>query len=234
MRGMIFAAAVSAAALLTGQAAASTVYSNDFSANTNGFTMSGTAAVYTAPNSESFIGGLTQGAGASLTLDTTGLSSITVNFDLYGILSIDGSNGGTGPDSFRLSVGGGPVLLDETFSNFSFQNQTYGPNALDPGRTGSDTGIYGHLGYEYVGYPGDGLDTTYHLSFTFAPTGNSTVLNFVGLSTQALSDEYFGIDNVVVTTPGGVPEPATWAMMLLGFAGVGAMVRRSRASALAA
>jgi len=27
------------------------------------------------------------------------------------------------------------------------------------------------------------------------------------------------IDNVVVTT--GVPEPSTWAMMLLGFAGLG-------------
>jgi len=33
---------------------------------------------------------------------------------------------------------------------------------------------------------------------------------------------------------GGVPEPATWAMMLLGFAGTGAMVRRRRAVAAVA
>jgi hypothetical protein len=34
------------------------------------------------------------------------------------------------------------------------------------------------------------------------------------------------LDNVVVTT--GVPEPATWAMMLTGFFGVGFMMRGSR------
>jgi hypothetical protein len=33
---------------------------------------------------------------------------------------------------------------------------------------------------------------------------------------------------LVVNPLGGVPEPATWAMMLLGFAGIGAVLRRSR------
>jgi len=38
----------------------------------------------------------------------------------------------------------------------------------------------------------------------------------------------------VVTPPtGGVPEPATWAMMLVGFGGLGAMMRRRRALATA-
>ena len=32
---------------------------------------------------------------------------------------------------------------------------------------------------------------------------------------------------------GGVPEPATWAMMLMGFGGLGAMIRRRRALAMA-
>ena len=39
------------------------------------------------------------------------------------------------------------------------------------------------------------------------------------------------IDNLEArdgATTGGVPEPATWAMMILGFGGVGAMVRRRR------
>jgi hypothetical protein len=35
-------------------------------------------------------------------------------------------------------------------------------------------------------------------------------------------------------TPPGVPEPATWAMMLLGFGGLGATLRRRRAQAVAA
>jgi hypothetical protein len=30
------------------------------------------------------------------------------------------------------------------------------------------------------------------------------------------------------STPGGVPEPASWALMILGFGGVGAILRRSR------
>jgi hypothetical protein len=37
----------------------------------------------------------------------------------------------------------------------------------------------------------------------------------------------FGVQGQVVV-PGGVPEPATWAMMLLGFAGIGFAMRRSR------
>ena len=38
---------------------------------------------------------------------------------------------------------------------------------------------------------------------------------------------------VVVGQPGGVPEPATWAMMLLGFGGIGVAVGRRKAAALA-
>jgi hypothetical protein len=32
-------------------------------------------------------------------------------------------------------------------------------------------------------------------------------------------------------TGGGIPEPATWAMMILGFGGIGAMMRRRRSLA---
>ena len=33
---------------------------------------------------------------------------------------------------------------------------------------------------------------------------------------------------VAVPIPGGVPEPASWALMIMGFGGVGALVRRRR------
>jgi hypothetical protein len=43
---------------------------------------------------------------------------------------------------------------------------------------------------------------------------------------QAKQLSYEGVPN----PPGAVPEPGTWALMLLGFAGVGAAMRRSRKS----
>ena len=37
-----------------------------------------------------------------------------------------------------------------------------------------------------------------------------------------------GLSNAVLFQTGGVPEPATWALMLVGFAGMGTALRRSR------
>lgn len=37
-------------------------------------------------------------------------------------------------------------------------------------------------------------------------------------------------DVVTITVPGGVPEPATWAMMMLGFGAMGYAVRRRRST----
>jgi PEP-CTERM motif len=51
---------------------------------------------------------------------------------------------------------------------------------------------------------------------------------------DALRAEAFGLDSIRVTlnevTP-GVPEPATWAMMLIGFGAVGYSMRRQRKGA---
>jgi PEP-CTERM motif len=71
----------------------------------------------------------------------------------------------------------------------------------------------------------------------FSPAG----VNFAGI---AKSIEFSGVANEIVfddvtfgsSTPGGVPEPSTWAMMMMGLAGIGLVARRraKSSSALAA
>jgi len=47
-------------------------------------------------------------------------------------------------------------------------------------------------------------------------------------SVRISADSPFQIDNVRLTAAAAVPEPGTWAMMLIGFGGIGAAMRSSR------
>jgi hypothetical protein len=61
-------------------------------------------------------------------------------------------------------------------------------------------------------------------SHTFTASGPSTKIWF--LNNTPLLDNYLGLDDVSIAA---VPEPSTWAMIILGFGGVGFMAyRRSR------
>ena len=65
--------------------------------------------------------------------------------------------------------------------------------------------------------------------------GSYKYYDFVALGTKNV-DNQFNAGNVllggIALTP-AVPEPATWAMMLLGFAGIGAAMRRKRTGTVA-
>ena len=64
----------------------------------------------------------------------------------------------------------------------------------------------------------------------FTTAGNDIFGISIGPSDAENADS-FAIDDLRWTNARGVvPEPATWAMMLLGFAGLGAMLRRRRAA----
>jgi hypothetical protein len=43
-----------------------------------------------------------------------------------------------------------------------------------------------------------------------------------------------GTVSFVLSNAGGVPEPASWALMIVGFGSAGAMLRRRRSLAMAA
>jgi hypothetical protein len=67
--------------------------------------------------------------------------------------------------------------------------------------------------------------TTETLSFTADST--STVIEFLGDSAN-VDSKYIGLDNVSVNLSSAVPEASTWAMMILGFCGIGLMAHRRR------
>ena len=58
---------------------------------------------------------------------------------------------------------------------------------------------------------------------TFTATSDSTTIAF--MNGTPVGDHYAGLDDVSVSP---VPEPATWAVMLVGLFGAGTMVRGSR------
>jgi len=133
----------------------------------------------------------------SLTL--TGLPShteVTVSFDLFIIGGWVGNSSVWGPDSWALRVDGGPTLLYTTFSN-SGDDQAY------PGTFPGDSHLAqtGAAEIHTLGYPPDAYggapDSVYNLSFTFAHSPSSLILNFTGGPGVGIGQSW-GIDNVVV------------------------------------
>jgi PEP-CTERM motif len=112
------------------------------------------------------------------------------------------TTGGTYQISFDLqSSGGSPTFYEVLFGGVSLFSAT---NAAD-------------------------FDFTTFSTSAVASTA-STALTF----TFRNDPSFFNLDNISVTpirrVTGAVPEPATWAMMLIGFGGMGVSLRRRRAT----
>lgn len=195
-----------------GSAHAGVIYSNDFeSGSTAGIT--GFTAITTAPSGEKFLGQLAENASSLLTVDTSGHNNLTLTFDFYAINSLDGT-----PDNFIVKING--VTVGDWWHHHD----------------GNTTNPFAKTATSHLGYAFYGPDRTYGISFNIA-NGASTTIEFIGSTDQPSFDEGFGVDNIVLsgnTITGGIPEPSTWAMMILGFGAAGAAMRRRRdASALA-
>jgi hypothetical protein len=157
--------------------------------------------------------------------DLTGLvggTSVT-----YNITAPDGAAAGTGD----YPTGG-------QFVGANFSNNAYGQGFLknaDYAVQVKDTSAGANLDY-YTG----------HLTFTVTGgTGSTLDLGPVNGTTDVAGADLRECSNLACTTilatgpvgatlTGGVPEPATWAMMIIGFGGVGAVIRRRRGQTAAA
>lgn len=164
-----------------------------------------------------FSGSTTGCFGASCTasldqLSFTGASFTTVSAGTTFTLGSFALGNGTVPDytsSFVLDVA------------FTVPAGTTGSNLFDAAITGSVSGNSGSVTINFDNTP---------QAFSF--TGGSFTLavnNDLTVSTRTDPQTVTG----VITLTVAVPEPSTWAMMILGFAGIGFFgYRRSRKSAL--
>lgn len=95
--------------------------------------------------------------------------------------------------------------------------------------TATATGLF----FTYGGQQGNEYFTTYDAAITAAfciSTGsqlcNGAADNQIVVNGTAYSSNAAPGSTVEIATTGAVPEPATWALMLLGFGGVGVVLRR--------
>jgi len=234
-------------------ASAATVYMNDFqtAVGAGWSSADNTIGITQAPNDDFvrlFLGEFSNGTVSLSLTDLPEHVTTTVSFSLYLIRSWDGNatdDQGVpiGPDSWNLSVGGGPSLLNTTFSNGGIVGQAYAPTPFAAGCTGYN--LSGLPANEYnpmtgasecysLGYTFSSLDVTdepmdsvYNLSFTFAHNASDLALNFSAAGLQGIDDESWGLDNVMVqVTP--VPLPAAVWLFGSGLIGLLGFAKRRR------
>jgi hypothetical protein len=164
-----------------------------------------------------------------------------INFSGNSIGNIDSDAGGVGnfanepsPNTDLIFLSGGAATMnvaagfDTGFSFFYSGNQPGFVDVYD-GLNGTGT-LLAHLdlavNWQDGGCTGDPTGQFCHwdpIGVSFAGTARS--VDFGGAA------NFIGFDNITLgsaTPTGSVPEPATWAMMLLGFAGIGLAMRRRR------
>jgi hypothetical protein len=143
-----------------------------------------------------------------------------------------GSNAASGSYAAYMGPVGSLGSLSQSFVtapdqsyefSFDLQNEGGSPSSFEALFDGvSQLSLINPAGFDYT-----------HYSF------NVTALNALSTITFQFRQDpsFFNLDNVsfqtVAGSPTGVPEPATWVGMILGFGAIGAMVRRRRQMVLA-
>ena len=186
---------------------------------------------------------------ASGTGDTTGASGV------YGGLSFWGTNnGGLNVLSASSPSGGNFVGADGAFGTAPIEQiidgltigKTYsvGFDYAYAQQAGFDGDTIQHWSVSFAGQTQTLADYSLanhsfsgwaHASFDFIANNATETLSFLAYGNLPVPP--FALLDGVTFTPDvapGVPEPATWAMLLVGFGGIGTLARRRRSTVVAA
>jgi hypothetical protein len=179
-------------------------------------------------------------ASLSLVFQQAGDPTALTSINLAGATFLGDTNGAiaTGSQSgdhwYRVVMN-----LSATGDLWSITGSFYGhTDATDP--NSALGALLGSLTYSgSLSNPGNPLDLTNPGQIglmAYTPESFGDGLGAGGTGADPRTDN-LGVSITNFTFPGGgnaVPEPATWAMMIMGFGGIGAVVRRRRGQALAA
>lgn len=168
--------------------------------------------------------GVTANTGSGLIINSSGFNSFSGNLNSVGsTFSV--------ANLFTIGTPEGAVDFDDIFSqpvtvNFAFSSPTgTSPTQL----TGSSVGYYSLFGScsLFAGQGGCGSVTWGSPTvFSFGTTGKFSLnLKDVSFATPGSAIVGGTFKLLALDTP-AVPEPATWAMMILGMGAAGAMMRR--------
>jgi hypothetical protein len=166
-----------------------------------------------------------------LSLDFTSAAPTTaLSFILDGYASLDGQN--FYEDDFSLRLNGAQVFLgtfnlgggSDSGSQANIYSNPFGATVSNPTNNGTAvTFTGGRELFHFAALPVNIGSNT--LIFGYTSLNDASHAGF-----QGLPDEGWGIEQVDVSAISAIPEPSTWAMMILGFCGIGFMAYRTRKS----
>jgi hypothetical protein len=163
--------------------------------------------------------GLMLAAAAALSIASPA-NAVIVNYNFSG----------AGSGTMALDLTGGVYSLNALSLTLGTATFTQADSALAP--FGPPTYL---LGTTAFGGPGVAVSNQNTFYFVLNPSLSSQTAGILQYGNVGAPNQLFsGTLNINQFTPtAGVPEPPAWAMMLLGFAGIGLALRRKKVPALA-